>query len=856
MSAVATASDSPRLRVRMLSAQGFALGLTMAWIMIPASALFLAAYGPEWLPVTYIGAAAAGAASSSVLARALRRLPLATVASRILAGLALMLLLAWIVVATWTANWVCFVLLVLVPIVVPVGFVFLVGQAGLLLDVRSLKSLYARVVAGFALGFVAGGLAGPVLLSVLGATENLLAAAAVAAAGFFVLVGRTRRRYPAELAVVEQSEIDDERPTLRSLIRNRFLLLLVTFQMLSAVESQWLDFLVFDRAAERYHDSAELARFVSRFSAIAYGADILFLLVCAGWLLRKFGLRYGLAANAVGVLSVVAALLVAGALQGSFATIVFVLVVAARVTDLTLSDGAARTSMSAAYQAVPSRLRSVTQAAVEGLAVPVAIGASGVVLLVVQAVGAIDGPALPVLTVVVLTIWTVVAVLAYQEYRVSLLANLRGRTLEQSDLTLEGEGSLLAIDRLVDSDDERDVRLGLDILARADHPELVPRLRRLLDDGRINVRTDARDRLVALDAVGAAAASVDERVIAAQMLGALDGGSVTAGQAVRQLLEDGDPAVVVAALHALRWPDDLDLLDPVTRLLGRRSTSAAAVSALRRAGEPALEVISEAIADDTRGRRVHELLVRVTRDIAGPSTRAVLHRHLDHSDREVGLAVMQAVAMLGAERGDAAGDTAGSALAAAEVEHATRVLSALLVFDDDPVAALQCAALRDEFDLSRRRVLAALSMRHGIAGLHRVTFHLAQRDARSHALALEWLDVTLTGTDRAVIPMLEPGLSERARLQGLRQWFPVPTRERTDVLLDLVGDPTGRWRPWIAACAIYTASATPDLDLAPFAAAAAHHGERRGTESAIVAETLIGVGARPGSVPGEVAPIR
>jgi len=42
--------------------------------------------------------------------------------------------------------------------------------------------------------------------------------------------------------------------------------------------------------------------------------------------------------------------------------------------------------LSAAYQAVPARLRAVAQSAVEGLAVPVAIGLSGVGLLIVQSV--------------------------------------------------------------------------------------------------------------------------------------------------------------------------------------------------------------------------------------------------------------------------------------------------------------------------------------------------------------------------------------------------------------------------------------------------------------------------------------
>jgi len=59
----------------------------------------------------------------------------------------------------------------------------------------------------------------------------------------------------------------------------------------------------------------------------------------AGLLLRRFGLRYGLTANAIGVLAIIGAIIVAAAVQGSGATIVFALIVAARVTDLTLSDG-------------------------------------------------------------------------------------------------------------------------------------------------------------------------------------------------------------------------------------------------------------------------------------------------------------------------------------------------------------------------------------------------------------------------------------------------------------------------------------------------------------------------------------
>lgn len=121
--------DDRATRVALLAGQGCALGLTMAWILIPASTIFLEEYGPERLPVTYIGAACAGVLSSSALSAALRRKPLARVATDILVAMAVLLVGAWALLRA-DAVWASFALLVLVPIVVPVGFVFIVGQAG------------------------------------------------------------------------------------------------------------------------------------------------------------------------------------------------------------------------------------------------------------------------------------------------------------------------------------------------------------------------------------------------------------------------------------------------------------------------------------------------------------------------------------------------------------------------------------------------------------------------------------------------------------------------------------------------------------------------------------------------------
>ena len=127
------------------------------------------------------------------------------------------------------------------------GFMLLVGQAGMLLDVRALKALYARVIAGFALGFVAGGLAAPPLLELLGGTEHLVLGAAAAGGLWLGLLTVTRHQFRAELSGVDLDEAVDQdaAPTWGDLLRHRYVALIVAFQMLSAVESQWLDYLVY-----------------------------------------------------------------------------------------------------------------------------------------------------------------------------------------------------------------------------------------------------------------------------------------------------------------------------------------------------------------------------------------------------------------------------------------------------------------------------------------------------------------------------------------------------------------------------------------------------------------------------------
>ena len=905
-----------------------------AWITIAGSTIFLERYGSGALPFTYLGSAAAGAATSVGLTKVFRRRSLVSVTMRVLAAFALFLASAFVGLLV-SGAWVSIVLLVLVPILVPVGFTFLVGQAGMLLDVRELKAFYARVIAGFALGFVAGGIAAPALLELAGRTEDLLAFAAVVAGMFLWLTRLTENRFPDELSGLPGTPDEPggpvARPTIRSLLRQRYVVYIIAFQMLSAVESQWLDYLVFDRAAQRYTSSDALAAFISRFTAIAYGTDILFLLLVAGLLLRRFGLRYGLVANSAIVLALVVAMIGCAAARGPSASIVFVLVVASRVSDLTLSDGTTRTSLSAAYQAVPPVDRLAAQATVEGLAVPVAIGASGLVLIALRETAGTGGLTLPLLTSVVLIAWIAVAIAVHRDYRTNLLSNLRHRTLDPATLTIDDANTLAAINRLVESEDERDVRLGLHTLAVAQHPDLAERLVRLAVDDRVAVRSHALDRLTELDPTAAAASArrglahpspairaaglralaatgtpsdltdllsswhdphIDVRVAAAAAIARLGddaakarlsgdvielsasddpSGPLTAARvlatcppdtgldrsALRLLLTHRDERVLEAAIAAVRWPDDAETIHAVVAHLDTRQTATMAMEALSRGGTHVLEALDHGLSGQLGLTLPGQARFARAAAQMGDGAIAVLTRHLGHPDREVGLAVALALADISSGTNGMAGGTSAAGGAAAAIDaaihedlgHAAHTLRALVVLGEAPESAVLWRALEDELQLLRRRLHAFMSIRYGAEGVARVTFQLAQRDPRSHALAMEWLDVTLTGRDRAFATLVEPAWTMADRRRALSRWFPLPGSSTEEVLRDLVDDPADRWRrPWLTACALVVmANTTPPST--PMPALDRMRSSTVARDHSIVDETLAGIRRRTGLAP-------
>ena len=646
---------SSRGAVWWLTAQAVVFGAMAALLGIVANAMFLDAYGSPWLPVTYIVIGAAGILVSGAVARAAQRFDLFGISLVVLGGAAIGIGASWILAIGGDAAWVSGPLLVLFPILVQLGFVFIGGQGGRLLDIAGIKASFPLIMAGFPVGAVLGGVLGAQLVTWLGRTEDLLLATALAQAAFAALVWATGRRYasllgspgPAPAPSASAADDGDRSPgfSLWRSLTSPFVALILAYQVFSALGSQLSDFLVYDRAAAQYADPADLAGFLAGYTAVMNIVAIAFLALVAGPLLGRFGLRLGIPANPVVLTAFALAMVAVSAVSSGTSFVLLATVSAARIADIALTDGMTRTSINATYQVLPERGRLSVQTAVEGVGVPVAIGISGVMILILNA---LPSPlaATILVTTIVCAVWTGAGILLYRAYGPALVDAIRRRPLLVPLADLDATAEDEAVARLLlESHDPRATQLGLDLLGMMSSPALGAELRGLADSSSPDVRMsalaglaasgddDARRRLA--DEVRIATGSTDPaiRLRAAAALEVLDPDDRAAAA---ELLQDEDVAVRSAALDSVQ-AGDLFAVTPTIAALGDARSAGAAAGAVGRLGDAVVPSMAELL--DRAGSPAPLLTIRLVRAATTRSEErdGVLIRHVGHSDRELGL---------------------------------------------------------------------------------------------------------------------------------------------------------------------------------------------------------------------------
>ncbi len=813
-----------RTRLCLLGGQAIALGLMMAFLVVPVSALFLTQFGASSLPYVYLCVAASGVVVTWAMSRAQRHLALSGLAEAVLVTYLVLVVTGWVVLSRTGDLRVTFPLLVLFPLSIPVGFVLVGSQAGRLLDVRQMKAHFPRVAAGFSVGFAIGGFTAAALVGPLGGPVPLLGLDVLATLLMLGLVVATARHFPGELRAhpgpVTRIDSDDRavpaRDRARKVFGNRLVRWIFAYQLLSAAVTQLLDYLVWERAAVRYPDPSDLARFQGIFGAVLNVASVAFVVVVAGWLLTRYGIGLGLLANPVGVLVLLVATSLAGWSAGVLGLVFFGLVCAQQVTDIALTDGTTRTSINATYQALLPDQRLRAQTFIEGAGVPMSLGLVGLVLIGIEALQ------LGVLTVVTVTLclsvlWLAAAVLAYREYGANLRQVLSARAWDPVDLRLDDDLSRSAVEHLLASEDARDIHAGLDALVDAGHGSVSLHVVDLLE------HEDPVRRQLAVEVAFSARLLGDPPVV----------------EAVRGLLADPDPSVALRAAAALvrlprgeredgraSWLAALAAEDMVIRraaldaatvlphrffvpyLVGLASSVHATsqlLDALSAHADELADLGAGLLGDVTLPGPARERVLHVLGQATTPEARDLLLAHRDDGDPAIVEAATRILLVLG--HGEVSTDLRLEPHLRELALRIGRCLHLQAALEERPGTRVLRDALADHLIATGGRVELLLDRVHDPRAIGSGFAGLAATDERARSSALEMLEVTVgRAAARIVLLAVDPRLDPVRRRALAASYAPLQGPALGDLLEELIRDDDHYWNdPWLQACALYVA---------------------------------------------------
>jgi len=742
-----------RDRVLVLAAQAALLGLSVALLVVPASALFLDHYGARDLPFVYLAVAALGVVVSRVIGALQARLPLAAVARWCTGAFTVLAAGSWVLLRFADQYWVSAVLVGLFPLAIPVGFVLVGTQAGRLLDVRSMKQYFARIVAGFSLGFVVGGLAGAVLTGPLGGPVNLLLVDAASGAAYLATTVLAGRRFPEELGRRPEPRLPPAQPLADEeddAPRNRLFLAMFGYQLLAAAITQLLDYIVWERAAFHFPDPSDLARFQGLYGTALNVVALAFVFLAAGRVLVRYGERGGLAANPLGVGVLLVLGTVVGLVGGPDGTAFFVVVCAQQAAHLALTDGMTRAAINTAYQALEPQRRLRAQTVVEAAGVPLAVGIVAVLLLVFR-VTHLGVRAVVALTVALALAWLVTAVVAYGHYRSGVLALVTARPWEPRDLA-DSDDTLVR--SLLAGPAVREVRLGLTVVGPA-------------------VRAPAVELATLLSAP-------DPYPRLAAVCGLVGAGGGT-GREARALwvaaVDSNEPRVRDAAFvgcasspHSFFVPHLLDLVTS-------SPPSAALADALDRHAAELCPPTVERLAQEPPGLARERLVWAIGR----------MRDSLPEAPP--GLPDLHDAMAARATRG-------------------ARTRAAAVALEDDPALSTLHRGLVEDLEQTAQGLADDLAMHHGHRHVEQIVAALSDHGTDRHALAVEALEV-LVGreTGERMAALLVPRATPHHLADDL-DGYPDPDRSAAAWVTELLEDPVGEWRdPWLRACSLQAAPA-------------------------------------------------
>ena len=417
-----------------LMAINVASGIANCLVLSAAFALFFQRFAADQLAIVYVANAGVIVAGSTAFLRLSQRFAIGAALSGLSAALAAFAWLAAILLQAGTPDWLIFALPILFQVMFVLGNLVIWNLAGRMFDVRQGRRLFGLVNTGYWIGAVGIGLAVKTLTPAMG-LAGLLWPAALAASCAALGVALATRSYRARIGDAKPAASGGRSP-LATALRDRHALLVFAVTACVWFAFYVIDNIFYERAHAIYADPAALAGFIGVYMAANGIVTIAITAIGSGPLIQALGVPRALLVTPI----LLALLCVAMASTGFTAgegLLMFVLAATTRLADVAAMGAVNQPAMNLTYQPLPVLMRTGVQTLAEGIVQPLAIGASGLLLLWLrQGLGA-QSTMLAFVALAILALWALCAGGLGASYRLRFAALLKARAYDHAaDTTL------------------------------------------------------------------------------------------------------------------------------------------------------------------------------------------------------------------------------------------------------------------------------------------------------------------------------------------------------------------------------------------------------------------------------------
>jgi AAA family ATP:ADP antiporter len=839
--------------IALMGAYSFLIGIFLAYFISLANAFFLAEFGVEYLPHGYIATGLVGYVAGVLLVWLRRRLEFAQLLFAALMPPLMLTCLFWC--GSWliTSRWLAFAMFICIgPFITLVYFVFR-SLAGRLFNLRQGKRLFGLISSGDVVSSMIGFFSVPVLLRFFDEGQLLLIAF-VALALCLVVLKKITSRFAEQLAAGEGViQAQPRQGDFATLLKSRYFLWLFALSAAAIFGFYYIDYMFLTQLRVRFAgNTGQLAEFIGLFYGIIRIIELVFKTFLSGRLLGQYGLKFSLVSLPLLLLVVIGLAAAGGTLLGDAATVLFLLMAFAKLIERVLTKSLYDPSFNILYQPLDPDLRLTVQTKTEGMVQQVAVGLSGITLLLFNWIGSFE----LVLYVLVLQVggWMVCAWLMHKEYRLTLLRNLENQAGSRS-LRSDASSVDLLKDELLSLNPGRAV-VALHLLKRIVPGDLAGSLNTLLAHPDSLLKRHglglARDWCVvqALNGIetlaqtaaepqlnqvaqstareltqrqerasqpGQLAAWAMSQVSAERQLAPLMWRALEPGDVVPEwfppLLNDDDPDVRRAALGAAAHTAQGQYLQVLVEYLSQDEYCNIAGEALAGVGERVLPLLEDYLAHPSLKSQTIARVMRLYGLIGGDKALSLLFERWNYPVKEVRYQVLRSLRVCGFQ---AEGDQRTAVRQGFEASAGNIVwnIASLLDLVEASDIDYLIKAQGSEMDLSRERIFLLLSLIYEARYIHLVrdSFKSGSNDGRTYALEL--IDAFMDPEFKEIILPLLDDLPLTMRLRRLETRFPQQRLGFEGRLKDIINCEYIKADKWTKACALYALAAGPGEDIA------------------------------------------